>query len=306
MSGGVVAAVVLVLAYVYSAPAVEVIAAGRGSVVSHLSTTGLVDAKMSEVGPPTPGRVEKIYCDEGDRVQKGQALARVVPSPSALPLGSISSAGAVAGGGSSTVGAQVVQAPFDGVVARKYAEEGDTTGLGQPLFSIADIRRTWVTALVDDTDLDKLRIGQRVRVSLPAYLSHVYDGTIVSIGATAEPRTPALPEARVVRAKVSLDRSSAELKPGIEVNVEGDVVLRDDCLVVPADGIVEEGTRRFVWRLNGGRVERREVKTGATNYVLTEILSGLAEGNRIVLTQKEKLGDGRRIRAREVSWSIYR
>lgn len=305
-AGAVVIAALGLLAFYFSAPAVEVITAIRSPIVAHLSTTGLVDAKMASVGAPAPGRVEKIYCKEGNTVQSGQVLARVVPSPAAVVPGLGTPNPLGPGTTLSTTAAQVIRAPFDGAVARKFAEEGDTVGLGQPVFSIADTRSTWVTALVDDADLDKLRLGQRVQVSLPTYLPAVHWGTVVQIGATAEPRSPALAEARVVRTKVALDHPSPQLKPGIEVNVEGDVVMRDDCLIVPCDGIVEERARRFVWRVDGNRVVRSEIQTGATNYVVSEILSGLEEGDRVALTDTRKLGEAQRIRPRAVNWSRYR
>jgi len=124
----------------------------------------------------------------------------------------------------------VVRSPVDGVVLAKHAEPGEVLAAGAPVVTVSDLGRVYLRAFVEETDLGKVRLGQRVRISIDSFPGKTYEGTISFVSEEAEftPRTVETPKERtrlVFRVKVGLANPAGELKPGM-----------------PAEGrLVEEG-----------------------------------------------------------------
>ena len=290
---GLIAAIVIGLIAWSSWPKplpVDVVQVHAAPLIGYLSTTGEVDGRLAPVGAKAGGEVEQIYVEEGEAVAAGTPLARVAPAPTGLPS---SPAG--------LLDLQVTESPFAGVVARRYVDPGDAVVPGQPLFAIVDPEQLWIIAYVDDVDLPKVHRGMPVQVSLPAYLSPSYTAQVTLIGQIAEPRSQLGSGARTVRVRIELSEPMPGLLPGVEVNVDAKVTLRSKALLVPADAVVEENTRRYVWVVSKGRTERQEITTGANNYLAVEVLAGLTEGDLVVVTEKDRIEPGRAVRPHEIS-----
>lgn len=93
----------------------------------------------------------------------------------------------------SQLGNTVIIAPFDGIVSKKAVEVGQLIQIGQPVCSAVEVDHLWVTANFKETQLNRLRIGQKVNVSLDAYESLVLHGTIESVGAATGAKFSLLP-----------------------------------------------------------------------------------------------------------------
>jgi len=241
---------------------------------------------VAKVSCHAAGVVREVYRDEGDWVAEGEALCRVSAQP-----------GVPGSSAQSMLAAEVVRAPFDGRVARRYVDAGDAAIPGRPLFAVVKPDSAWVVALVDDTDAGKLAVGQKMRVSAPAYLSQPIVGRITHIGEIAEPRNPDGTGGKVVRVRVDLPSLPPSFKPGVEVDVDATVTLRNDALLCPVDAIIQEDEETFVWLVRGGRVRKQAVRIGLNNYQFAEVLEGLAEGDIVVTAGKTGLAPGRRVRA---------
>jgi membrane fusion protein (multidrug efflux system) len=75
-----------------------------------------------------------------------------------------------------------LSAPFDGVVAKRWLLEGDIAQPGQPIFTIYDIRRIWVTANLEETNLGKVKLQNDVEVNVDTYSGRVFRGKVGLIG----------------------------------------------------------------------------------------------------------------------------
>jgi membrane fusion protein (multidrug efflux system) len=84
-------------------------------------------------------------------------------------------------------------APFDGVVSKKSIETGQLVQAGQPVCSAVESNELWVTANFKETQLNKMKIGQKVNVELDAYPSLKITGTVESIGAATGAKFSLLP-----------------------------------------------------------------------------------------------------------------
>ncbi|MFW5866609.1 MAG: efflux RND transporter periplasmic adaptor subunit [Armatimonadota bacterium] len=265
-------------------PEVVVATAEMGDLSVTVTATGDVEGRVAEVSPPVQGQVEAVYADEGDRVDRGELLCRITTGPS------------VSGSSAAHTAFSTVEAPFSGVVSRRYVDPGDAAVPGQPLYQVADADAIWITALIDDIDVGKVREGQDVEIVLPAYLGESLPGRIERIASTATPRTQTGIGGKVVRTRIELSAGKGPLRPGMEVDVSAESTLARDVLLVPADAVIVDESGRRVLKVVGERVERQEVSLGANNYVHARVIEGLREGDLVVVDGKDTVEPGDQVR----------
>lgn len=114
--------------------------------------------------------------------------------------------------------------PMDGVVLSHNIEPGEFVSAGTPVVTVADTEHLWVRAYLDQTDLGRIRHGQKVAVRTDSFPDKRYEGTIGFIASEAEftPKTVQTPKERVklvFRIKVDLINVNDELKPGMPADV---------------------------------------------------------------------------------------
>lgn len=196
----------------------------------------------------------------------------------------------------------VIRSPLDGVVSRRLIDAGELVVPSSPLLPgtelmrLVDPTKRWVMTEVEAEDLGKVRSGQKVEVTAEGYPGRAFPGTISWVGATAEPKPGGRTRARIVRAKVSLLTAAAELKPGLEVDVSARATLSETSLLVPNDALLHNGEgESYVFTVRDNRVSRRVLKTGKRNDLTSEVLSGVSEGERVVVRGKEGLRKGMRV-----------
>lgn len=179
-----------------------------------------------------------------------------------------------------------LHSPISGrVVELPGAQGGYWNDLTQPIMTVADLSSVWLTANVQEKDLAKVFIGQPVKLTLNAYPDMPVDGKVRYIGEILDPDT------RTVKVRVSLDNTQGIFKPGMFARAEF-MGKRHDAIVVPTTALVQSDmkTRVFV-EVSPWHFVAREVKTGAQIGGITEILSGLKAGERIVTKEGVVLND---------------
>jgi HlyD family secretion protein len=117
-----------------------------------------------------------------------------------------------------------VNSPLAGVVLSKNVEPGEYVSPGTPIVTVADLDNIWVRAYVNETDLGRVRLGQRAKVTTDSYPRKVYDGRLAFISSQAEftPKTVQTEKERVklvYRVKVDIINQNMELKPGMPADV---------------------------------------------------------------------------------------
>lgn len=281
---GLLLVVGLIVWYQTRPPEVTVADARIGDLSVIITASGDVEGMVAEISPSVQGQVEAIYRHEGDRVRRGDILARISGGPS------------MAQSPTAQINYETVEAPFDGIISRRYADPGDSVGPGQAVYQVADTSDIWVTALIDDIDVGKIHTGQNVEIVLPSYLGEGLPGRIERIAATATPRTQEGVGGKVVRTRVELTKGTGPLRPGMEVDVSAESTIARDVLLVPADAVLEDETGRWVLKVVGGHVERQPIVLGANNYVEAQVLEGLEVGDTVVVDGKEDVKPGDEVR----------
>jgi Cu(I)/Ag(I) efflux system membrane fusion protein len=172
-----------------------------------------------------------------------------------------------------------LHAPIDGVIAELDVREGMTVMPGATLFRIVNLGTVWVNALVPETLGGLLRPGAPVEARVAAYAGEVFRGKVGAI-------LPEVDEAtRSIRARIELANPGGRLKPGMFVALDFRPEASRPALLVPSEAVIRTGERSVVVVADGdGKFRPVEVEAGADSGGRTEILKGLEEGARVVVS----------------------
>ena len=188
-----------------------------------------------------------------------------------------------------------IYSPIGGVVLSRAVDEGQTVASGYStptLFTIAaDLRQMQLVANVDEADIGSVAEGQRVSFAVDAYMDDRFEGTVRQV------RLQSTATSNVVTYEVVIEAPNPDLKlkPGMTANATIYTLEKPDVFVVPARALrflpadidrkqKDSLPAQHVYlRMADGTLEPREVVTGITNGAETEIVSGLAEGDEVVI-----------------------
>jgi HlyD family secretion protein len=189
-------------------------------------------------------------------------------------------------------GRTVLFAPFDGIVAKIVGEVGEYSTPSPPgvptppAIDLIDDSCLYVSAPLDEVDAPKIRAGQVVRISLDALPKQSFPGKVRRVA----PYVSAIEkQARTVDLEATFDKPEAtgKLLVGYSANVEVILAVRENVVRVPTSAL-QEGGRVLVAGADG-TLQARTLKTGVANWDYTEVLSGLAPGEKVV-TSPEREG----------------
>lgn len=169
-----------------------------------------------------------------------------------------------------------IDSPVSGYITEKNALPNQYIQADTKLYTIADLSSAWVYANVAQTDVGRLKPGNRATVTVDAYPGTKFAGHIDQILPQVDPAT------RTVRVRLVFSNPGVVLKPGMYVNVAIDIPLGRQ-LVVPSSGVLEAGTRQIAFIDHGqGYLEPREIQAGPRVDDHVVVLKGLQKNERIV------------------------
>ncbi len=176
----------------------------------------------------------------------------------------------------------VLKAPIDGVVARVGLEVGEYAGPQTPAVTLLGESQFTIDADVDEADIGSMAIGEEVQITFDAFPGESLAGRIIAIAVQ-----PSM-DVGVVSYRVTIEIGSTELplRAGMTANAEVIKEKRDGVLLVPnvAIAVDPETGLKYVVRKTQAGVERVEITTGLTTDLYSELLSGLAAGDQIVVS----------------------
>jgi len=172
-----------------------------------------------------------------------------------------------------------VTAPQSGIVWEIGARDGMAIMPGVTLFKLAGIGTVWVTADVPEAQAEQVRVGAPVEARATAYPHRVFKGSVNALLPEINAQT------RALRARIVLTNPDGLLKPGMFATVRFGGVAADTSVLVPAEAVIQTGTRSVVLVDAGdGKFVPRDVETGRRSADLVEIRKGLDAGQRIVVS----------------------
>lgn len=169
-------------------------------------------------------------------------------------------------------------APASGVVTELMAREGVTAMMGMPLMRINDLSSVWVQAEVPESQASLLAAGAQVAAQTPALPGKVFRGQVQALLPEVDPTT------RTRKARMTLANPAGLLVPGMFVQMQLSGGQARPALLVPSESLVRTGTRTLVMVVDDGVFRPTEVQVGREQNGQAEILSGLSQGQKIVLS----------------------
>ena len=167
-------------------------------------------------------------------------------------------------------------APIAGRIVANDAVLGALVDASTEILRVIDTSVLWADAQIYEKDIARMRIGQKVDVTVPAYRDKVFHGEVSYIGSLVDEET------RTITVRAEVKNPDALLKPGmfadIKVHLNGDSAM----LVVPCEAILQDGDAKVVFVQDGEEYVRREIETGSLDGVYRQILGGLDEGEKVV------------------------
>jgi HlyD family secretion protein len=170
-------------------------------------------------------------------------------------------------------------APFSGKIVSIEKQPGDQVAAYETIGLIADPTDLWLVATVFVDEIDRVTVGQPATIRLDAYPEQTYTGSVLQVASEAimwQGRNAF----EVIIAFDAGQNVPAIIRMGADVAITGPT--REGVLVVPSQAVLTRGGQSYVdFVVEAGQIERVEVKTGATDGVLIEIVSGLNQDDVI-------------------------
>jgi len=185
----------------------------------------------------------------------------------------------------------VIVAPFDGVVAGISITEGkeiSTAALATPAISLVDTSEIEIRGLIDEIDIAIVQLGQEANIILDALPDEEVKGRVAFIS----PIGTTLMGVVSYDTTITLENPVAGLRDGMSATAEVIIERRDDVLSIPNRYIRGTLENPMVVVLVDGQQEEREITLGLTDGINTEVLSGLEEGEEVILPTSEERPDG--------------
>ena len=180
-----------------------------------------------------------------------------------------------------------ITAPFDGVVTERAVHPGALVGPGTAgLLTIQQISRLRLVAAVPEEHTSAIAHGANVQFRVPAFADRAFTGKIARNSHTVDPKT------RTMSIELDVSNSDGALAPGMYATVSWPVRRSQAALYVPRTAVVTTSERTFVVRNREGRAEWVDVKKGAADGELVEVIGSLRSGERIVKRATDEIREG--------------
>ena len=167
--------------------------------------------------------------------------------------------------------------PISGVVVERNGTIGATVGSDANVFKIIDISRVWIDANVFEKDLERVRRGQEVKVSVPAFPGVSFSGRVILITSVVDPET------RSVKVRTEVANADGRLKPDMFASVQIITDLHRTAISIPQAAVLDDGGKTVVFVSEGNGYQKRPVNIGIQGNGRVEIIEGLQAGDKVVV-----------------------
>lgn len=298
---------------------VEISTVTEGQVSSYYSTTATLEApEEANVATRIAGVIEHIYVEEGDRVTKGQVLARIdarqqryqlahseaevkilsqelerykkMKNPEFISADSVSkleyslqSAIAQRDLAALQVTESEIRSPIDGVIASRFVKEGNMAKEFDKLFYIVQQDELYGIMHLPEQQLASLRLGQEAQV---------YSNKTDHIAATVLRISPVIDSTSgTFKVTLSVPNQQNLMKAGMFTRVQLKYDTHNDVPIVPYNAVINQDDIQALYVIQDGKALRREVKLGYRQDDKVEVISGIKPGEQVVVRGQHNLKD---------------
>lgn len=182
-------------------------------------------------------------------------------------------------------------APFDGLVIERERDAGAIVVPGSPILQLISLDELWVSAWVDETEMDQLKDEQPAKIVFRSQPNTAFDGVVARLGKQSDRETR----------EFTVDVRALKLPDTWAIGQRAEVFIEtgrvDDCVWIPALFLSEQGDEQGVFVHDGGGAKWQALKLGMKGRDTVEVLDGLSAGEIIVRPSQPsaKLTDGRKV-----------
>lgn len=197
-----------------------------------------------------------------------------------------------------------ILSPMDGVIVSVPVSVGQTVNSNQTsptIVQVADLSKMLIKLEVSEGDIAQVKEGQSIRFTTLAEPNHPYNSQIDTVDPALTTLTDnnyteesGNTEAIYYYANALVDNAENKLRIGMTVQGQINIAKRENVLTVPTSTLKKRGEETFVQVLKNNKVEEKTVQTGLADGQYTEVLSGIDEGEQVIVTQRndqEKIGN---------------
>lgn len=278
--------------------------------------TATVEANISNrIAPQTPFRIEKLYAEVGDEVKEGQLLVKmdatnlkqtkVQLDNQEIEFKRIDELYKVGGASKSAWDTQKTNlevaretyknlqentqlvSPVTGVVTARNYDSGDMYTAAEPIYVVEQIRPVKLKVNVSESLFTKVKKGNEVDVRLDVYGNEVFKGRVSLIYPTIDPATRTFP------VEIKIANADGRVRPGMFARVTMNFGTLQH-VVAPDRAIVKQSGAgdRYIYIYKDGKVSYQKVELGRRMQDKYEIISGVNDGDRVVITGQSRLTNG--------------
>ena len=290
--------------------------------IKQFNYSGIITPAVStKLSFQLPGSVAKIYVEEGDKVQKGQVLAeldntsyrstykaaqamqeqardaytrlKTVYEKGSLPeiqweeikskLEQANSAEAIAG---KNLDNCKITAPSNGIIGSCDIETGSSVMPGITVIDLVDINEVFVRISVPENEINKLIKGQKAFIVIPAISQNKIEGKVEKIGVLANLIS------KTYEVKIRIKNPDLKIKPGMVCDVNLNIKKEENIITIPSQAVIKDSDNKnyvFLIDRKSKEAKKQEVMVGEFSNNNLNILSGLKEGDLIVINGQHKL-----------------
>ena len=240
-----------------------------------ISANGEIESQNSvSVFPDTSGKVISTEVMLGSQVQRGQLIAYIDPSRPGERFNS-----------------SPVYAPIAGSIITVPVKNGTTVSTTSAITQIGDISNLQITAYIPERYVSFLRTGLKAQVSVEAYPGVLFDATVTRVSPVVDSIS------RTKQIILHFDRRDSRINAGMFAKLTLFTKDYSGAVTMPFQSLVTYNRKFFAYVVKGdSTVERREVTLGENVGGIVQIISGLKEGERVVIQGQTSLSDGAKIR----------
>jgi RND family efflux transporter MFP subunit len=183
-----------------------------------------------------------------------------------------------------------ITAPINGIITKKSVDEGAFVNVGTPIASIVDISKLKVEVNVSESVIYKLKVGDKVNITSDVYPGIVFDGKIYFVS----PKGDAFHNYTV---QIEIPNNSKNpLKSGTFVNVQVNALGTREVLSIPRDALMGSLKDASVYVVENNIAKIKKIVIGKENNSNLEVLSGLNEGEKVVVSGQVNLSDNKPVK----------
>lgn len=305
---------------------VQLAEVARREMRSHFSSTGTLSARRSvDLIAKVGGQIQRLAVEEGDVVQKGQLLLEIDHREQELLAGKAEvlaqtaqreyeRVADIAKRGLATdkeletarqaaevngyehqlavtrLQDHIVRAPFSGIVTLRRVELGQTVNAGEQLYQLTESDPMELRLYLPESTVSQIQVGQSVAITPDVGPRSELTGFIERIAPAVDSATS------TVKVTVGVEGSAVSMRPGSFVRAQITTDVHVGALSIPKRALLAEAGAQYVFVAEADSVRKLEVQTGYADADFAEVVSGLAEGERVVVVGHGGLRNGSRIR----------